>query len=348
MIRAVDLFCGAGGFTHGLFDAGIDVALGVDIEPTVRHAYESNNRPARFMLADVSEIAGDAIRAAWGGARVTLPAGSPPCQEFSRANSRRDPESPRASLAAQFARLVEESRPDYVAAENVPGAANSTAYATLIAVLERLGYQVTLSTHDAADYGVPQRRIRLLLLAARDWPVTMLSPAEVGACGGRTVRDAIADLPPLEAGEADPDDPLHRAAALSPLTLERARASRPGGTWRDMPEHLWPPRARRGVLCYRDAYGRMEWDRPAPTITTLIHPGCGRYFHPEQDRCVTLRELAMLQGFPRRYSFWPDAGHHVEAVARMIGNAVPPPLARAIGLSVIAHARVTGRLEAIA
>jgi DNA (cytosine-5)-methyltransferase 1 len=163
-------------------------------------------------------------------------------------------------------------------------------------------------------------------------------PTHVGQ--HRTVLEEIGCLPALEAGHADQTDPLHCASGLSDLNRRRIRASRPGGTWRDWPDELI-------AKCHKDergrgysaVYGRMESSKPSPTITTQFYGfGNGRFGHPEQDRALSLREGAMLQGFPRDYSFVPEGeAISTSQVGRLIGNAVPVPLARAIARSVRAH-----------
>ena len=175
--------------------------------------------------------------------------------------------------------------------------------------------------------------------ASRLGPIKVLSPEEFGA-PRRTVREVIGALPPVAAGEVGKEDPLHSARGLSPLNLERIRASRPGGTWRDWPEALKLECHKRETgASYAGVYGRMKWDEPSPTMTTqFIGYGSGRFGHPEQDRALTIREGAMLQSFPRDYEFVsPDEPLELATVARMIGNAVPVMIGELIGKSIFAH-----------
>jgi DNA (cytosine-5)-methyltransferase 1 len=158
--------------------------------------------------------------------------------------------------------------------------------------------------------------------------------------GPATVRQAIASLPPLEAGESSASDPLHTASKLSTLNIERIQASTPGGTWRDWPEDLRAECHRRATgKTYPSVYGRMEWDLPASTLTTQFYGfGNGRFGHPEQDRAISLREGAILQGFPPSYSFLPEGSTiHFKTLGRMIGNAVPVTLGKVIGRSIRRH-----------
>ena len=155
-----------------------------------------------------------------------------------------------------------------------------------------------------------------------------------------TVRQVIGALPPIQAGESHPDDELHMAPSLSALNLSRIKASRPGGTWRDWPSELQAACHQKSTgATYPSVYGRMEWDRPAPTITTQCFGyGNGRFGHPEQDRAISLREAAMLQTFPETYAFSP-AGAPIKfnRMGRLIGNAVPVRLGEVIAKSLVKH-----------
>jgi DNA (cytosine-5)-methyltransferase 1 len=336
-ITAVDLFCGAGGLTHGLEKAGIDVRVGVDIDPDCAYPYQANNS-ARFIKADVRELSGADLAAHLGNSGITLLAGCAPCQPFSTYSQARDPKSNRDwGMLLEFARLIAEAQPDLVTMENVPQLADNDVFLDFVRSLD--SYQSWFGVVDCAEYGIAQQRRRLVLLASRRGPISLLPPRSLGA-RRRSVRSVIGTLPELAAGTADPLDSVHVAAGMSKLNLRRIRASRPGGSWRDWPETL---RARchdrDSGAGYGAVYGRMEWDRPAPTMTTLCHGfGNGRFGHPEQDRAISLREAALLQSFPRRYRFVPKGERvRVSAIGRLIGNAVPPRLGEVIGKSLIAH-----------
>jgi DNA (cytosine-5)-methyltransferase 1 len=203
--------------------------------------------------------------------------------------------------------------------------------------LKRLGYKVWFDVVDSSRYGVPQTRRRMVLLASRHGEIEMISPTHSKA---KTVKQAIGHLRPLSAGESAPRDKLHVASTLSATNLKRIRASKPGGTWRDWPEDLIANchRADSG-RSYAGVYGRMEWDKPAPTMTTQCYGfGNGRFGHPDQDRAISLREAAILQGFPRNYAFIPENGEvSFTVLGRLIGNAVPVDLGRAIARSINKH-----------
>lgn len=341
-IRAVDLFCGVGGLTHGLRRGGIEVVAGVDFDGSCRFAYESNNSPSRFIQRDVNALTTREVSDLFGGAGIKLLAGCAPCQPFStysRSDRRRkggEAEDGDWSLVASFGRLVREVQPDLVTMENVPQVLLHNVFGGFLEALA--GYHVTRSVVNCERFGVPQKRQRMVLMASRlgSEALTLLAP-EVAT---ETVRSNIAALPTLEAGQADAEDPLHAACRLSPLNLQRIRASKPGGTWRDWPESLRADCHRKSTgATYPSIYGRMEWDKPAPTMTTQCFGyGNGRFGHPEQDRAITLREAAILQTFPPQYSFLAQ-GEEVSfaRLGRLIGNAVPVRLGEFIAETFRSH-----------
>jgi DNA (cytosine-5)-methyltransferase 1 len=341
-IVAADLFCGAGGLTHGLERAGIDVRLGVDVDPACEYPFTKNNG-AKFLLKSVEDPTGDELKREYDEVEVTLLAGCAPCQTFSTYNQKACPADRRWGLLLQFGRLVDEVGPDLVTMENVPGLERRDVFDRFVKNLERNGYRVHHEVVDCAEYGLPQRRRRLVLVASRLGEVELLKPSEFGA-KRRTVEEAIGDLPPLKHGETDPDDPLHRCSALSDINMKRMKASVPGGTWRD-----WDPDLR--AECHRKptgktypgVYARMRWGEPAPTMTTQFFGfGNGRFGHPEQDRAISLREGAIFQGFPKDYEFVsPGAPIHMKTLGRMIGNAVPVTLGEVIGRTLVEHVHET-------
>ncbi|MBI3775538.1 MAG: DNA cytosine methyltransferase [Gammaproteobacteria bacterium] len=346
-IKAIDLFCGVGGLTHGLIRGGVNVVAGIDLDGACRYPYEANNSRALFLEQDVKDLTGASVSKLLGKARFTLLAGCAPCQPFST-YSRSDRKRGRNSdweLVASFGRLVREVRPHFVTMENVPQVEQHPVFQKFLSALE--GYHLVWSALDCSSIGVPQTRKRLVLLASRLGPEGLSLPTSNGRAA--TVRDTISHLPPLTAGEMDQKDPLHVACKLSALNLERIKASRPGGTWRD-----WKPSLR--AACHRKStgdtypsvYGRMEWDEPAPTITTQCFGyGNGRFGHPEQHRAITLREASMLQTFPRNYVF-VKKGDRVKfsSLGRLIGNAVPVRLGEVIADIFLKHAQnYEGRLR---
>lgn len=334
----VDLFCGAGGLSYGFHQEGFTVVAGIDADEGCRHAFEANIR-APFLRRDVSALTGLELRKLFLDRRHSVLVGCAPCQPFSTYNQKND--DPNWKLLQDFGRLICESEPDIVSMENVPRLLNfreGAVFGTFTDTLRSAGYDVVFDVLYGPDYGLAQTRSRLVLLASRLGRISLPEPTHPN--DHRTVEMEIGKLPALTAGDSDRNDRLHRASRLSPTNLERIRASKPGGTWRDWPEQLiakcHKEDAGRG---YSAVYGRISPDRPAPTITTQFYGfGNGRFGHPHQDRGLSLREGAMLQGFPPDYQFVPE-GEPIsfKNVGKMIGNAVPVPLARAIARSVGEH-----------
>jgi DNA (cytosine-5)-methyltransferase 1 len=335
----VDLFCGAGGLSYGLSREGFGLVCGIDLDESCRYPFETNNH-APFIRRDVTAISGNDIAAAFAPKLPRVLVGCAPCQPFSLYTQARN--DPKWALLKQFTRLIKESSPDIVSMENVQRLRrfrDGSVLADFIKNLRKAGFHVSCEDVYCPDYGIPQSRTRLVLLASRFGPITLIPPT-VKPGNYRTVADAIKELPPLEAGESDVTDPMHTASSLSVLNKRRIRASKPGGTWRDWPTRLV-------TACHLDdkgtgyssVYGRMHWDEPAPTITTQFFGfGNGRFGHPYQDRAISLREGAILQTFPRSYRFVPP-GANIEfrPLGRLIGNAVPVVLGRTIGRSIRQH-----------
>lgn len=341
-INAVDLFCGVGGLTHGLHLAGIDVRLGVDIDPACQYPYTRNNK-ADFLLTSVEELTGDDLSPFYKNDALKLLAGCAPCQTFSTYNQKACDSDKRWWLLRHFSRLIAEIGPELVTMENVPRLIEQNVFDEFVANLERNGYSVTPKVVNCAEYGVPQQRNRLVLLASKLGPISLLTPEQFGK-RPRTVREAIGDLPPLEAGTSHPKDSLHQCSALSNLNMRRMKASTPGGSWRDWPRELVADCHRKSSgKTYPSVYGRMTWDDPAPTMTTQFFGfGNGRFGHPEQNRAISLREGAILQSFPPDYEF-TRPGERVcqKSIGRLIGNAVPVTLGEVIGASLLSHVAST-------
>lgn len=342
-ISCVDLFCGAGGLTHGLVLEGINVRAGIDVDPACRYPFEENNRGARFLKRDVRELGGEELDELFGVDGIRLLAGCAPCQPFSTYAQRYDiKRDHKWGLLYEFSRLAEATQPDLVTMENVPSLAKNEVFLDFVEELKRLGYKVHHQVVDCAKYGVPQSRRRLVLLASRYGEIKLIPPTVTRPI---TVQEVIGHLPEIKAGGVWPEDPLHTASGLTDINLQRIRASKPGGSWKDWPEHLVAAchRSKSGST-YPSVYGRMEWEKPSPTMTTQCHGyGNGRFGHPSQDRAISLREAAILQSFPETYKF---AGSHEDVsfsvLARLIGNAVPVELGRAVGKSIWAHLESVG------
>lgn len=336
-IKCVDLFCGVGGLTHGFVLEGLSVVAGVDVDPMCRYPFEVNNG-ARFIECDIEKLSSGELNELYEGALVRVLAGCAPCQPFSNYATRYGRQDDKKwGLLYEFSRLTVESIPDVISMENVATVVKHSVFNDFVDTLMRLGYQVSYQVVNSSLYGVPQNRQRMVLLASRHGNIELIPPSKGKTL---TVRDAIYHLPKLSAGDSDPDDPLHVACKLSEKNLQRIRASKPGGSWRDWPEHLVADCHRNpSGQTYPSVYGRMEWDKPAPTMTTQCHGyGNGRFGHPEQDRAISLREAAILQSFPKAYDFVPRNGEiSFSTLGRLIGNAVPVELGRAIARSIKRH-----------
>ncbi|MDD9815735.1 MAG: DNA (cytosine-5-)-methyltransferase [Gammaproteobacteria bacterium] len=336
--NVVDLFCGAGGLSYGFFQEGFNIVAGVDLDQACRYAFQENNQSA-FYAKDIRNVTGAWLKSIkWGRPRVL--AGCAPCQPFSIYNPKN--KDSQWKLLQEFARLVEETLPDVVTMENVPALLKyrkGKVFGEFKAVLESCDYHIWHDVVFCPEYGVPQRRYRLILLASRRGAIKMVAP-RCKAGNFPTVRSAIKALPRIAAGGVCRKDPLHKAALLSETNMKRIRQSKRGGSWRDWDESLVSKCHTRDTgRRFLSVYGRMEWDEPAPTITTYFHGfGNGRFGHPSQNRALSLREGALLQSFPEWYAF-AEKGQTIrmKEVGRMIGNAVPPRLARAIAQSINHH-----------
>lgn len=341
-MKAIDLFCGAGGLTRGLRQAGWDVVAGIDLDGAVSVTYERNNPESRFVNADLRTVTNEDILALAGAIprRELLLSGCAPCQPFSK--QRRGGKSrnlPDATLLGQFARLVRVLEPKVVLMENVPGIAavpGFSSFRRFLRTLRDCGYECGHQVLNARDFAVPQYRRRYVLLAVRKAPAALPYPVRGSGADSVTVRTTIARFPALAAGEGESSIPNHYASRLSTLNLQRIRATPiDGGSRRDWPERLTLD-CHREVEGFSDVYGRMWWDRAAPTLTSRCNSlSNGRFGHPEQDRAISLREAAALQTFPDDYEFFGTKNR----IASWIGNAVPVSFAEALGRAAIAAAK---------
>jgi DNA (cytosine-5)-methyltransferase 1 len=339
-IRAsvVDLFCGAGGLSYGFKKQSFRLAAGIDIDEACRFPYEVNNK-ATFLRKDVGSLKVAEVKSLFikGDARVLV--GCAPCQPFSSYNQKND--DPNWKLLSAFGRLIDGVRPDVVSMENVPQLMKfrgGHTFEKFVSVLRDADYSVSYGVLYGPDFGMAQTRSRLVLIASRWGEIALPRPTHRKEY--RTVRDEIGHLPALRHGEVSRTDSLHCASRLSPLNAQRIVAAKPGGTWRDWDDELVADchRVEKGKG-YSSVYGRMSWSSPSPTITTQFFGfGNGRFGHPEQDRALSLREGALLQGFPANYEF-VKAGERVQfkKIGRLIGNAVPVNLATAIAKTVRSH-----------
>ncbi len=342
LIEVVDLFCGIGGLSFGMKTKGLKILAGFDLDSTCQYAYEKNNG-AKFYYKDVKSITQDDITPLYSNGAFKVLAGCAPCQPFSSYSFKnKSKDSNKYDLLYEFGRLIEEVKPDVITMENVPYIAKfklKNVLQDFTNLLERNNYSYTIKIVYCPDYGIPQTRKRLVLLASRLGEINLIPPTH-NKDSYKTVQDTIAYLPPLEAGEISPEDPLHRSRVLSPLNLKRIQATPYGGSWNDWPEELLLEcHKKEGGKTFKNVYGRMEWEKPAPTMTTLCTGlGNGRFGHPTQDRAISLREAALFQTFPLDYVFFRDQKDiSVVKASRYIGNAVPPRLGEIIAESITSH-----------
>lgn len=332
-LTVVDLYCGAGGLSVGLRQAGLKPVFAADSWGRAVQTYRKNLGD-HAVCSDVGSLTADAVRRAAGlsDGEVGLVCGGPPCQGFSV--QRRGPVADaRNDQVLNFVELALAIRPRAVLMENVPGLLGRRGkpyFEPAVARLEAAGYSVAAQVLEAADYGVPSHRRRAIVIALRDAERWSWPEITHGQGARMTVRDALADLPePTLDHRPHPELANHVRVRISDLNRERISHVPEGGGRLDIPPALQLPCHRNaGSHRHLDVFGRMRWDRPGPTITAVFDSfSRGRFAHPEQDRAITGREGARLQSFPDEFVF---EGAKKE-VARQIGNAVPPRLARALG-----------------
>src|SRR5216683_5346318 len=337
----VDIFCGIGGLTHGFVKEGFNVIGGLDIDSSCRYAYEQNNR-AKFICKRIEDVGAQEILDLYPADHIKVLVGCAPCQPFSLYKKKSGPKDEKWKLLEVFADLIVKVRPVVVSMENVPELLKfnkGRVYANFVKRLTTAGYIVTHHLVYCPDYGIPQKRLRLVVFASQFGSIDLIKKTHTPE-QYRTVRHAIEGLPPLEASANSKDDPLHKTTGLSQLNLKRIRQSRPGGSWKDWDDDLRTAcHKRESGTHYKSVYGRMSWDEPAPTLTTECYAyGSGRFGHPEQDRAISLREAALLQTFPPEYVFVePRSPSYFSTIGRYIGNAVPVDLGRVIAKSIRIH-----------
>ena len=338
VLRALDVFAGGGGLTVGLKRSGFDVVAAVEMEKHACATYRANHPEVQLLERDITGVTGQELIDLAGPGRVDLLAGCPPCQGYTSLNKNGDGDA-RNELIFEISRLAEELMPRAIMMENVPGLTTKGAdrYEALKSNLKALGYKLddSAAVLQVADYGVPQERRRLVILAGLGFEIDLPSPTHSkdgknGLPRWRSVADAIGgkkyigDPETLSAaknrGEVRHSD-WHIVSDLSTKNKQRITAAVPGESWTSIPEHLRPECHQGKYIGFTNVYGRMEWRQPSPTITG----GCttfskGRFGHPVKNRTISVREAALLQTFPRNYRF--DVPY-MEHVCNVIGNALP-------------------------
>lgn len=337
---AIDLFAGAGGATKGLFDAGFDVIGAVEFDPMAAQSYRLNHPTTRLWEKDIRRVSAAEVRRVLdlAAGELTLLKACPPCQGFSSlAGGRIQSDDPRNELVNHTVRFVRALKPRAVMLENVPGLGRDKRSAELLSALARMGYNARTYQVNSMDFGVPQKRQRLIILALRGRRTPLPeSLTSTDPETPKTVRDAFLQLET----ELSADDPLSKPRVLPLKVQRRVEAIPVGGNRHDLPQHLQlechKKLARAKKSGASGSYGRLRWDQPAPTMTTrCTTPACGPFLHPEEHRAITLREAAAIQTFPPDYKFAGTRGD----VERQIGNAVPVRMAAAIAGTLLRSLR---------
>jgi DNA (cytosine-5)-methyltransferase 1 len=343
MLKAVDFFCGGGGMSYGMQRAGIQVLAGIDYEANCKQTYRANIKGAKFIQADVFKLKESLLQKKLNLQRnddTLILIGCSPCQYWSVINTDKNKSLKSKNLLKEFHRFVKYFNPGYVVVENVPGVLRKKSESGLdefILWLKANRYKVHFDIHDMTDYGVPQSRKRFTLIANR---VTSheIKPSKVLG-KSLTVRDVLGEkngFQKVGPGYIDRTNFSHSVANLTPINRDRLTyVIKNGGTrlgFANIPRLQLPCFVGKDKM-FTDSYGRMWWDRPAPTITTKFYSiSNGRFAHPEEDRALSIREGAVLQSFPKKYKFKSKS---IEVTARIIGNAVPPKYAERIGFALL-------------
>lgn len=343
-IIAVDLFCGAGGLTTGLKAAGIDVVGGVEFDSDAANTYRANHPHTHLFQQDIKSLSGNDILKTLGVAKIDLLAGCPPCQGFSSLTFKNKKEDPRNFLILEFLRLVRELNPQVIMLENVPGLAKRGLhlFQQFLDGIRAEGYIPDFRVLQVADFGVPQKRRRLVMLAGKNFQIPIPKPQYAeNAVGGLkkwvSLKEAIGNMPkPFFVSDLKEKSYAsvnwNVARHLSDINLKRLQALCPGASRYDIPKKLRPKCHQNSNSGFGNVYGRLKWDEPSVTITRgCITLSMGRFGHPEQDRALSVREAATIQTFPKNYKF---AVKNLEKACLQIGNAFPCLLAKHLGEQV--------------
>lgn len=340
-LRSIDVFSGGGGLTVGMKRAGFEVVAAVEIESNAYSTYRVNHPEVHTLKQDLTTVSGSDLKDLVGAEQIDLLAGCPPCQGFTSLTSKYKRQDTRNILVLEMARLAEEILPRAIMMENVPGliGKGKGLYGQLREQLQSFGYVCTEGILQVADFGVPQQRRRFVLLAGLGFKIDLPQPThsrtgQNGLPTWRTVRDAIGHMKePMKLVEAKKQGGVERSdwhvvRNISPQNAKRIASVEAGQDWTSIPEELRPQCHQGEYRGFSNVYGRMEWDRPSPAITS----GCttfsmGRFGHPEEDRTISVREAALLQTFPRDYRFDTP---YMEYVCNIIGNALPCDFAEAV------------------
>jgi DNA (cytosine-5)-methyltransferase 1 len=310
-----------GGLTEGMHQADFKTQVAFEIDEIASKAYRLNHPKTSVITKDIREVSIAEIQRKLNGKRIHLLAGCPPCQGFSsirRLNKAEPVDDERNSLIMEYVRLVKALKPYTIMMENVPGLVNYSLFKKALNILQNeLGYMVDYKVVNVRDYCVHKNRKRLVLVGSKLGPLKVAEPLNKK----RTVRDAIGKLPPPENSK----DPLHKIFPTHTPEVQKRIELTPkdGGSRKDLPKEYILDCHKSEDVGFNDVYGRLRWDDYSTTITGgCLNPSKGRFLHPEQNRCISAREAALLQSFPANYKFPTDAPRG--NIALMIGNALPP------------------------
>jgi DNA (cytosine-5)-methyltransferase 1 len=339
--KAVDFFCGGGGMTCGLRQAGIDVVAGIDFDKDAKETYELNNPGSKFILSDIKNLRSNHLEKNLGIQKDDdrlIFVGCSPCQFYSTINTDRSKSEKTKDLLRNFARFVDYYNPGYVIVENVPGLKTNerSILPEFLKFLEEKDYTICQKVVNLSYYGVPQTRKRFTLIASRVKNDLSLPVPETNQS---KLKDFIGEsngFCKIQAGHRDYSEFNHTTAGLASISIERLKMTPHDGgnriSWKDN-ESLQLKCFVGKDKSFKDTYGRMFWEKPASTITTKFYSiSNGRFAHPEEDRAISLREGATLQTFPQEYVFKTNS---IAATAKLIGNAVPPEYARRLGEAIV-------------
>lgn len=331
---ALDLYSGCGGLTEGLKQAGFNVIAAVEIDKDAAKCYALNHPETNLIIKDIRDISVlRELKNELNGIQLHLLAGCPPCQGFSairRRNKKYSRHDERNKLILDFLKFVKELNPLTIMLENVPGIINYYLFKKLVKELIKLGYRIDYKVVNVKNYKVPQRRKRLVLIGSKLGNITV----PIGNGEIISVRDTIGNLEPIN----QTDDPIHKIVAHHTERIQNIinRIPRDGGSRKNLPKRYILECHKKKNVGFNDIYGRLRWDKESSTITGgCLNPSKGRFLHPEENRCISAREAALLQTFPKDYKFPIDISK--ASLALLIGNALPPKFSEIQSKKIFQH-----------
>lgn len=344
---AIDLFCGAGGLTVGLKKAGFRVVAAVEIDEDKARTYKKNHPEVVLITKDIREITGKEILKLTGLKKIDLVAGCPPCQGFSKLTDKHHRDDKRNQLVLEMARMVEELKPIACMMENVPGLAQRGL--PLLSIVENrlkvMKYKINRGVLQMADFGVPQSRRRLVMLAGKGFDIALPTATHSRIGKKESFVKPWVKLKDILMNESKPvtlskaienggpeNFNWHVVRNLRPISIERLKAVKSGASRLTLPKRL-RPKCHKNSVGFENAYGRMDWNEIAPTMTSACTtPSSGRFGHPKENRTISVREAALIQTFPRDYIFDTE---RIGLACDLIGNALPCKFAEVVSAQCI-------------